>query len=234
MRPVNLIPPDQRRGDSAVSRTGPVAYMLVGALALVLAGVSMLVLTGNDISERKSEIAELKVEHQDARQRADQLAAYTQFQAVRDQRTATISGLADSRFDWERVVRELSLVLPSDVWLTSMAATVAPGITVEGAGGVPGREAAPGPALELVGCAPGHEGVARFANILRDIDGVTRVGLPSSELPEAGSVGGGGEDCRTRDFIAQFKLVAVFDAAPAPGVTAAAPPVAPPVVEEGN
>ena len=31
---------------------------------------------------------------------------------------ATVTSLADSRFDWERVMRELSLVLPADVWLT--------------------------------------------------------------------------------------------------------------------
>ena len=32
MRPVNLIPPEDRRGEQAPLRTGPLAYVLVGAL----------------------------------------------------------------------------------------------------------------------------------------------------------------------------------------------------------
>ena len=29
-----------------------------------------------------------------------------------EQRVATVTSLADSRFDWERVMRELALILP--------------------------------------------------------------------------------------------------------------------------
>jgi hypothetical protein len=82
------------------------------------------------------------------------------------------------------------------------------------------RGAVPGPALELSGCASGQEAVAEFVTALEDIDGVTRVGLGSSELAskkgEAGSGGGGSGDCRTRGFIARFDLVIGFDAAPVP------------------
>ena len=46
------------------------------------------------------------------------------------------------------------------------------------------------------------------------------VGVQTSELAskgnEAASGAGGGGDCRTRDFIAQFSLVVAFDAAPVP------------------
>ena len=51
-------------------------------------------------------------------------------------RTETVDSLAQSRFDWERVMRELALVIPEDVWLESLTGTVAPGVTVdaEGAG----------------------------------------------------------------------------------------------------
>ena len=62
MRPVNLIPPDLRRGVQAPSRTGPVAYLVVGGLALVLAGVTLLVLSQNQISEREADITRLKQE----------------------------------------------------------------------------------------------------------------------------------------------------------------------------
>ncbi len=38
MRPVNLIPPEERRDGTAKLRGGPLAYILVGALAALLAG----------------------------------------------------------------------------------------------------------------------------------------------------------------------------------------------------
>jgi Tfp pilus assembly protein PilN len=205
-------------------RTGAIPYVVVGALAAVLAGVALLVLTGNQISERKGEVAQLTREDAAATQQAERLAAYTQFQTLHEQRVATIASLADSRFDWERVMRELSLILPHDVWLNELSATASAGTEAGGSGGGSLRAAIAGPALELGGCATGQESVAGFVTALKDIDGVTRVGVQSSELSGqeegAGSSGGsgseGGGECRTRDFIAKFSLVVAFDAAPIP------------------
>lgn len=224
MRPVNLIPPEQRRGEQAQLRTGPLMYVVLGALALVLVGVALLVTTNNHIADGKAEVAMLKREDAVAAAKANRLAAYAQFATLAEQRTATVRSLADSRFDWERVMRELSLVLPSNVWLTNLTASANPSSAVsggEGGGGASGlRGGTSGPALELTGCANGQEGVAGFVTALEDIDGVTRVGVQSSELAgkgnEAGSGEGGGGDCRTRPSIAQFSLVVAFDAAPVP------------------
>lgn len=248
MRAINLIPPDQRRGTAAPLKSGPLAYILIGALVAVLAGVAALVLTGNQISEHKSDLATLKVEDARASARAKRLEPFVQFRTMREQRVQTVSSLANSRFDWERVMRELALVLPHDTWLVSLTATASPKVTLEGdesgEGEVNLRESVPGPALELTGCASGQEAVAGFVTALKDIDGVTRVAVASSELPDnssgAGSVGGAGggasEDCRTRDFIAKFQIVVAFDAAPIPIVgsseeAVAAPAPAPPAEE---
>jgi len=237
MRPVNLIPPEDRRGGGAPLRTGPLPYVLVGGLGLLLLGVVALVLAGNKVSERESEVAKLEREDARAAAKAQRLASYTEFRAMSEQRVATVSELADSRFDWERVMRELALILPKDVWLVSLTATAAPGVGVEGGGGGSSgmRGAIPGPALELSGCAKGQEGVAGFVTALDDIDGVTRVGVQSSELPESGNEGDGGggggdssgDECRTRETIAKFAIVVAFDAAPvAETATGEAPPVA--------
>lgn len=227
MRPVNLIPPEDRRGDQAPLRTGPLAYIVLGGLVAMLLGVVALVLTGNQISEREDEVATLRSEDAAATVKATRLAAYTQFRSLSEQRVQTVQSLADSRFDWERVMRELALVLPSNVWLVNLAATAAPGVSAGGeTGGESGglRAAAPGPALELNGCAAGQTAVAGFVTAVKDIEGVTRVGMQSSELADdesgagvsPGGDGGGGADCRTRKFIADFAIVVAFDAAPAP------------------
>lgn len=219
MRPVNLIPVEDRRGDQAPLRSGPLAYILLGALVALLVGVTALVLTSNQISERESEIVTLEAEDSRAEAQATRLAAYTQFRDMSQARAETVASLADSRFDWERVMRELSLVLPADTWLTKLTASAAGGAESEGgSGAVPGVS---GPTLQLTGCSTGQEAVAGFVTALKDIDGVTRVAVKSSELPtKSGGAGGGGggssDECRTRKFFAKFEIVAAFDAAPVP------------------
>jgi Tfp pilus assembly protein PilN len=246
MRPVNLIPPEDRRGEQAPLRTGPLPYILLGALVAVLIGVSAMVLVSNQISESKSEVATLESEDAAAAAKAQQLASYTQFRDMSEQRVATVQSLADSRFDWERVMRELALVLPSNVWLTSLTATASPNVNMGGAGsgasGASLRAQVPGPALELNGCASGQEAVAGFVTALKDIDGVTRVGVESSELGEeeneevegastevGANTGSSGDECRTHNFIAKFTLVVAFDAAPVPSEESSESTVAAPV-----
>jgi len=219
-------------------RTGPLPYVVLGVLAALLVGVALLVLTGNQISERMDRVTELKQEDAAATQEAKRLAAYVQFQALHEQRLTTISSLADSRFDWERVMRELSLVLPHDVWLTELSASAGSGAEAGAATGGELSSSIAGPALSLGGCAAGQESVAGFITALKDIDGVTRVGVESSELPaeeegagsSSGVEEGGGSECQTRSFIAKFHLVVAFDAAPIP-VTAEAPEALPTATE---
>lgn len=208
MRPVNLIPPDMRRGDSAPLRTGPLAYIVLGALALALLGVTMLVLTSNEVAEKKNELVTLKREDASAKARAEELAPYAEFQAMSQQRVETVASLADTRFDWPRVMRELALVLPDDVLLSGLSAGV--GGEGEGLAGVTG------PSLELTGCTSGQDSVARFVTSLKDIDGVTRVGLESSAVGGGAESGEGSAGCSAGGFDAQFKLVVAFDAAPVP------------------
>lgn len=222
MRPVNLIPPESRRGQHAPLRSGPLPYIAIGALVVVLVGVTALVLTGNQISNRKADVTRLEAENQVAAARAEKLAAFTQFRTMREQRVATVSTLADSRFDWQRVMRELALIIPGNTWLIGLNASASAETQIEGVEGGGGlRQTIPGPALELAGCATGQEAVAAFVSDLKDIDGVTRVAVNSSELPENQSAGGAGNaasgtSCQTRSFIAEFKITLAFDAAPVP------------------
>jgi len=230
MRPVNLIPPEDRRGEQAPLRTGALVYLVVGAFVAVLIGVTSLVLVGNTIDERKVELSQLEREDAEAVEEAQRLAPYVQFQRFSEQRVLTVTSLADSRFDWERVMRELALILPSNVWLVKLEGSAAPG-----AGGGEGgklRGSIPGPALQLKGCAAGQERVAEFVTALKDIDGVTRVAVEDSELPDKKPAGESkGDECRTRDFIAKFEISVAFDAAPVAAAESLAE-TAPPTEEE--
>jgi Tfp pilus assembly protein PilN len=182
MRPVNLIPPEDRRGDRAPLRSGPLSYIVIGALGLVLLAVTMLVTTSNDISDKQAQVDQLEAERDAAAADAAKLTAYTEFASLREQREATVASLAQSRFDWERVMRELALVIPSDVTLTNLN-----GSATGNAEGSTATTDIVAPNLSLTGCAADHEAVARFVASLEDIDGVTRVGLTRDETADQDS-----------------------------------------------
>lgn len=236
MRPVNLIPKDRRRGALAGRRGELFSYALIGGLALLLIAVFAVVATNNKISDRKVEIAGLQQQEIDATARADALESYSSFASLEQARTATVSSLAQSRFDWERVLHELSRVIPADISLTKLTGKVLPEVVLENETALASRDSIAGPALEIVGCAPGQEEVAVFVAALEDIDGVTRVGVQSSKKPvgsgagiaAAGSGGGVSDECRTADQVTKFEIVAAFDAAPVPAAAAAGSAPAPP------
>lgn len=214
MRPINLIPEQDRPGGRRPLRAGPLAYVVVGVLALAVIGVTAMVVSESQISERKSEITQLETEQREAQAEAQSLSAYTAFHSVREQRVATMTSLADSRFDWPRVLHELALVLPVDVHLSSLNASAS---AAAGGGAAASRASIAGPALELVGCASSQASVAGFVDALKDIDGVTRVGVQNSSVGGAGESGSAAAStCGAGEDVAQFQMVVAFDAAPVP------------------
>ncbi len=155
MRPVNLIPPEERRGEHAPMRTGPLAYILVGALVVVLAGVTALVLDRQPDLRTQGEVAQLEARRRAADGRGEApRRLHPVPRRCSEQRVATVTSLADSRFDWERVMRELSLVLPSDVWLVDLTASASAGVAggesqaADGRGGLRGAIARAGAGIE--------------------------------------------------------------------------------------
>jgi Tfp pilus assembly protein PilN len=236
MRPINLIPADERRSSKAPIRTGPIAYLLIGALALGLGAVALLVLTNNKIADKKAQITDLQQREAAATAQAQQYAPFTNFATLQQSRQSTVKSLADSRFDWERVMRELSRVIPSNIWLVHLTGSAGGGASDSTTASTTADTSITGPSLQIVGCGADQDAVAGFLSALRDIDGVTRVGLLRSERPEETTSGGGdtassdsaaqagSEECRTKDVIPQFEITVAFDNAPAsadPGTTPA-------------
>jgi Tfp pilus assembly protein PilN len=236
LRPVNLIPADQRRGGRRVGagRLGPggiAVYGLLGVLAIAVIGMGVLVLTSNRINDQKSKVAALGQDQASAKAAADALRPYGNFAQLQQARVETVNSLVNTAFNWERVLRQFSRTIPSDAWLTSLTATVAPGIGVTSSGGGSGggtgfREQAQAPAVEMTGCTYSHRAVARMMTSMRNMDNVTQVVLGSSERPTGQVSSGGeeGEDCRKTYKVTKFQILVVLgDAnigqpvAPAPG-----------------
>ena len=84
------------------------------------------------------------------------------------------------RVAWDRILREISLVLPEDVWLKSMSAT-----SPTPASSAPAPVSAPGlpPTLMTIeGSTYSHDAVARLITRLSVIPDLKNVWLTKSEL----------------------------------------------------
>jgi Tfp pilus assembly protein PilN len=208
MRAVNLIPSDSRGGLSpVVARSGGAAY----AVLAVLGGLAVLALlygiAHHQVSSRRAQIATLTAKAQRAQAEAGQLAPYTNFIALREQRTHAVSDLVDARFDWAHAFHELGRVLPHDASINSLDGTVGasgPGGTTAAAApaatatsAAAGASAGPAvasatppgsvPTFTLSGCATSQKQVALTLTRLRLIDGVSEVTLQSSTKPATSS-----------------------------------------------
>lgn len=238
MKAVNLIPPEeQRRGPGGAGRSGGAVYVLLGLLGVLVIALVAYVLTTNAINEGKSQLARVTSEASIAQAQASALRPYRDFAQLRQKRVTTVAQLASNRFDWERTMRDLARVIPGDVWLTSLRATVSPSVQVGGGAGggggetgaIRGKEQVP--AIEIVGCTANQAEVARVLTRLRLIQDVSRVTLVESTKSEsqvsAGGASGGAasagesggaanQDCRHGSGqIPRFQLVVFFK--PLPG-----------------
>jgi Tfp pilus assembly protein PilN len=221
MKAVNLLP-EKHRPRTPSGGNGKGGHVVLGVLGAVLVGVLVYVLTLNSINDSKSQIKEATAEAARLNEEANSLGPYGDFAKIKSDRVTSVMSLAQGRFDYERLVRELAHVLPPDVWLVNAAAsaggdptssgstTPAPPAPAAGATGTsaPATPAATGPTLKLQGCARDQSQVAVTLVRLRELQGATDVSLDHSTrgednnaaapaAPSGGSSGGGDASCGT-------------------------------------
>jgi Tfp pilus assembly protein PilN len=186
VRPVNLLPPRYRPARATGERPG-IGYAAIGVLAVLLLMVVLYVVTNNKINDAKEATARANAEAAVAQAKAGQLTAYGDFSQLKNARQAAVASIAEVRFDWERLMREVALVLPKGVYLTSFSG--AGGTSAEGA------EAA-NPTAALAGCAPDHPGVAATVVRLRKLHNALRVDLANSVKAKT-TAGAAAVPCKT-------------------------------------
>jgi Tfp pilus assembly protein PilN len=174
LRPVNLLPPRYRPARASGDRPG-IGYAAIGAHAVLLVMVLLFVVTSNGIKDAENKTAIAQAEQQAAQVRIGQLQAYGDFAALKVSREQAVAGVAQVRFDYERLMREVALVLPHNTYLTTFSATGSGGATATA-----GTATATGPSVNVGGCAPSHPGVSVAIVRLRKLHNVQDVELNSS------------------------------------------------------
>jgi Tfp pilus assembly protein PilN len=190
MKAVNLIPVESSTG----SGRSPVAvYALLGVLGMLVLMSAAYTLVGRSVDSKRGELSAVTAKAQSTEAKASDYKRYSDFSQLRQSRVETVKKLADSRFDWSGAMHEVARTLPRGSWITSLRATVDPSAQVDGATDQL-RAAIPSPAIELSGCAPSQQGVARVVTALRAISGVQRVALSSSQKAQDAQSGSAASD----------------------------------------
>jgi Tfp pilus assembly protein PilN len=190
VRPINLIPAEQRRGAARGPGARPsiAGYVVLGALGAAVLCVLAVVMTSNQINSKTDDLADIHADSQQEKQVADALRPYGQFADLQRSRMTQINTLAKSRYNWERPLRQLSKAIPRNVWLLVVTATENPTVQIEegGSGGDIStlREKTQAPTFAISGCTYSQHAVARMMSRMRNLDDVTKVHLAKSARKE--------------------------------------------------
>lgn len=249
VRAVNLLPPDLRGASKTTAELsvaseasgGAGPFVVLGVLAACVAGVAGYVLAGNTVKQRQAELADVTARQQAIAGRVAALKPYADFDAKAKSRVQTVRDIADSRFDWQNALVDLSRVIPANVTLKGLTGDVS---ADTGASDGSLRGAIAAPAITLQGCAPDQTDVARLMARLHGVDGVTRVSLSKSDNVKVDGTSSTGTEAQRRNAAPcgtgahpNFEIVAFFEhasaavSAPPAGssaATAAATPTATP------
>jgi Tfp pilus assembly protein PilN len=179
MRAVNLLPREQANKPAVKKEQIP--FVVGGCLGLVV--------TALIASQYLSQSGKVSAERQNVDGLKAQLAALpapppgptpaeTQLAGEQSKRLAALQSALQTRVAWDRVLREFSLVLPEDVWLTSLdlKSPISPATNM-----APEASGAP-TGFTIQGSTYSHDAVARLLSRLSVVPDLTNVQLVSSSV----------------------------------------------------
>lgn len=176
MKPVNLLPESQRRRRPEGGNNS--SYLVLAVLAALLVMTALYVTTANKATSHANATATASAEADQLEARANELGAFGDFAQIKQTRVATVRQLADARFDWERLMREVSRVLPSGGWFKAVKASTTGDL------GESSETIASGPSATFTGCLRRQSDVADFMLRLRRMHRVEDVTLQESAIEE--------------------------------------------------
>jgi len=201
MRPVNLLPASERRHLVNAKRLQNSSFVVLGVLGALLLASLYYVSTGNKINGAKTDIAKANQRTEEAKARAAALGPFARFAQLKETRVNSVKTAATQRFDWERLMREVALVLPDGTSIQTMDASTSPDASAGSSGGgasaststpapAGGASTDSSPSMNLVGCAKSQPTVATLMVRLRALYRVDDVTLKDSQKSDSGGAGG--------------------------------------------
>lgn len=182
MRAFNLVPRDDARERNRARPTAQIALALVAVLLFGALG-SLFLISSASVTEKKAKRDDLRVQVAalEVPAKAPGEPEAPELASEQQARTTELAAALRSRVAWDRLLRNFALVLPEDVWLTSLAAEGAP------------REGATAPAPSAPSAPDASAGSSQASSFTingytHEQEGVARLLARLSVLPELASV----------------------------------------------
>ncbi len=172
MRSVNLLP----RDDASQGRRLPPPPMLAGCIGAVVITAALAVMflsASGNVAQQQRALEDAQATYNALPVPAAPPAAQTELPALRTTRVTALASALGQRVAWDRLLREVSQVVPSDVWLLNLNAQ-APSL-----GAAAAAAATPGTVTQtftVTGCTYSQDSVARFLarlGVVPDLSGMT-------------------------------------------------------------
>jgi Tfp pilus assembly protein PilN len=191
MRAVNLLPREPKRSRKAPSAVFQLALLSPFVVAALLAAGYLL--ASAKVNDREATLQALRAELASLPAPPPQPPVSPELALQRDQRISALSTALQTRLAWDRILREISAVLPGDVWLTTLSAqgstpqaapaatssTTTTSTTPTPAPVTPALVLTAGP-LNITGYTYSQEGVARLLSRFGVVPALQDVQLVSS------------------------------------------------------
>ena len=117
MKRLNLLPSELRpRGGNVRHST----YAVLGGLLAATLAMTLYWFVQSGANSTANEIEGLHKETTAAKEDAASLGPYAAFSTMKDARERSVRVVAETRFDYERLTRELTRILPEHVWITGL------------------------------------------------------------------------------------------------------------------
>src|SRR5215212_2925563 len=197
MRAVNLLPRDV--GDQKTRRlSAPVVTGVVVAVVVFTVLGAGFFKASASVSHKRTELASARAELALIPAPAAQDSTSTSLASERVQRVTALQTALNGRIAWDRLLREVSLVLPDDVWLSNLTlqapASATPALPTAPAEDAPAPQPTTTAAsidFTMNGKAFTHKSVARLLSrlaLVPDLQGVTLGHSTRVELGKRGAV----------------------------------------------
>jgi Tfp pilus assembly protein PilN len=183
MRAFNLLPSESARQSQGRPALGKLAVAAVGLVGVAAVSLAFVVANGKVADNRaqrddlSTQLQALQLQLQERQSRQNE-GSDPALVAELGQRTVALSAALGTRVAWDRVLRDLSLVLPDDVWLQQMTASAPP---IESAAA---PTEATGSTLTINGQTNSQESVVRFLSRLETLPQLADVRLVTAARTE--------------------------------------------------
>ena len=117
MRRIDLMPASYAERRKQRRAVGMVA---VAGLVIVVVLLAWWVFLGTQISAEEERLAEVQASNAELQAQIDELARFARLEQEVQQRQAALQAAMTGDVDWPAVLTEIAMVVPGEVWLTSL------------------------------------------------------------------------------------------------------------------